>query len=113
MILLYEGNGGLSIVNYKIYMKSSITKTYVPMKKAPVSHRCLFMEIFLFSGIQSTSESFKETFAVPPFDAKPLSLPLHRDYKGSGIFPYTLINKKVRIPKRTEGKGSIRSSFLE
>lgn len=82
-------------------------------KKAPVSHRCLFMEIFLFSGIQSTSESFIETFAVPPFAAKPLSLPLHGDYKGSGIFLYTLINKKVRIPKRTEGKGSIRSSFLE
>ncbi len=36
----------------------------LPKKKAPVSHRCLFMEIFLFSGIQSTSESPEEIFDV-------------------------------------------------
>lgn len=49
MILLYEGNKDSSIVNYKIYMKSGITKTYAPMKKAPVYHRCFFMEVFYFS----------------------------------------------------------------
>lgn len=49
MILLYEGNKDSSIVNYKIYMKIGITKIYAPMKKAPVYHRCLFMEVFYFS----------------------------------------------------------------
>ena len=60
----------------------------LPKKKAPVSHRCLFMEIFLFSGIQSTSESFIETFAVPPFDAKPATSWGLQGKRNIPLYPY-------------------------